>query len=60
MGCFNCGRVDEVSKMTFDTKQQVHKIRNVWTKKDNGDTRKALKETVPGHDILMLRLTRSK
>lgn len=51
---------DEVSKMTFDAKQQVYKIRNVWIKKDNGDTRKALKETVPGHDILMLRLTRSK
>jgi alpha-galactosidase len=47
---------DTLSKAVLDSKQTTYKLRNLWTKKDAGDTRKPLKATVPPHDILMLRL----
>ena len=39
----------------FDSK--TYNLRNVWTHKDVGSTKKKLQEVLPGHDVLMLRLT---
>lgn len=47
---------DTLSKLTLDSKSVNYKIRNVWTKKDVGTTKSALKAIVPGHDVLMLTL----
>jgi alpha-galactosidase len=33
-----------------------YKLFNLWTKKSAGSTKEVLKATVPGHDVLMLRL----
>jgi alpha-galactosidase len=45
----------------FDYKTQfdkiTYKLRNVWTHKDVGSTTEKLEEVLPGHDVLMLRLT---
>jgi alpha-galactosidase len=48
---------DDFSKTTLDTKTKTYKIRDLWLKKDAGDTKKALKATVPSHDVIMLRLS---
>jgi alpha-galactosidase len=47
---------DEVSKEKFDTNNTVFKIKNLWTKKDLGTTKKILKTTIEGHDVLAVRL----
>jgi alpha-galactosidase len=36
----------------------TYRLRNLWTKKDAGTTRRALSATVPGHDVLMFRLVK--
>jgi alpha-galactosidase len=45
---------DTLSKLTLDAKTNVYRIRNAWTKKDLGDTKKPLKASVPPHDVLVL------
>ncbi len=47
---------DDFSKRGLEAGSAGYKIVNVWTKKDMGNTRKVLKENIPGHDVLMLRL----
>jgi alpha-galactosidase len=47
---------DTLSKATLDAKQTTYRIRNLWAKKDEGDTKKSFKATVPPHDVVMLRL----
>ena len=49
---------DDFSKRGLDAGSAGYKIVNVWTKKDMGNTRKLLKENIPGHDVLMLRLNK--
>lgn len=49
---------DTLSKAVFDAKRNTYKLRNLWTKKDAGDTRKPLKANLPPHDILVLRLSK--
>ncbi|SFI84067.1 alpha-galactosidase [Kaistella treverensis] len=48
---------DEVSKLTFNSSNQNYSIENLWTDKKMGNTNKSFKFTVPGKDILMLRLS---
>ncbi|MDZ7261400.1 MAG: glycoside hydrolase family 27 protein, partial [candidate division KSB1 bacterium] len=61
-------------KLTFDWKKEavgdafsrrearfattVYRVRDLWKKKDLGTTRQALSAEVPGHDVLMLRLSK--
>ncbi len=49
---------DDFSKRGLEAGSAGYKIVNVWTKKDMGNTRKLLKENIPGHDVLMLRLNK--
>jgi alpha-galactosidase len=37
---------------------RVYRVRDLWSGEDLGTTRQALEATVPGHDVLMVRLVR--
>ncbi len=47
---------DPVSNRKLDASAETFKIKDVWTKKELGDTKKSLKAEVPSHDVLMVRL----
>ena len=48
---------DSLSNRTLNTTaKEVYKLRDLWLKKNVGDTRKPLKATIPGHDVLCLKL----
>ncbi|GAB2545138.1 glycoside hydrolase family 27 protein [Rufibacter soli] len=47
---------DDFSKKELNAKT-TYKIRNVWTKKVLGNTKKAFSGTVPGHDVILLVLS---
>jgi alpha-galactosidase len=49
---------DELSKRGLHADAIVYKLRDLWTKKDAGTTKKILKAMVQPHDVLMLRLTK--
>gem|GEM_PF-5892918 len=38
--------------------KKVYRLSGLWTKKDIGTTEKTLNRIVPGHDVLMLRLSK--
>lgn len=42
----------------FTFKKQVYKLHNVWTSRQQGSTKKVLKAAIPGHDVLMFRLSK--
>lgn len=48
---------DQVSNRKLDASAETFKIKDVWTKKELGNTKKALKAEVKSHDVLMLRLS---
>jgi alpha-galactosidase len=45
---------DTFAKRTLDATKQEYKLKDVWTKKEVGTTKKALVAQVPSHDVLML------
>ncbi|MDR0893167.1 MAG: glycoside hydrolase family 27 protein [Mediterranea sp.] len=47
---------DDVSKRFTDFDSKVYAVRNLWTKKDDGDTKKPRKVTIPGHDVMLYKL----
>ena len=47
---------DDFSQRDLNAGETVYDLLDVWTRKKLGDTKKTLVETVPGHDVLMLRL----
>jgi alpha-galactosidase len=49
---------DDISNRDASFDKTTYKLRDTWLKKDIGTTQKPLKATVPGHDVLMVRLTR--
>jgi alpha-galactosidase len=51
---------DTFANRTLDTGAATYKIRDIWRKKDAGDTKKALKTTVPASDVLCLKLSLQK
>jgi len=48
---------DDFSKRKLDATAETFKIKDVWSKKDLGTTKKALNASVPSHDVLMMRLS---
>jgi alpha-galactosidase len=48
---------DALSNRTLNTDAATYKIRDIWRKKDAGDTKKALKATIPAFDVLSLKLS---
>jgi alpha-galactosidase len=49
---------DELSKRGLHADAIAYKLRDLWTKRDAGTTKKPLKTVVQPHDVLMLRLTK--
>jgi alpha-galactosidase len=49
---------DPIANRSLDAKAITYKIRNLWTKKDAGDTKKALSVIASRHDVVMLRLVK--
>ena len=49
---------DDVAKSELRFDQKQYTIRDLWIKKNIGNTDKILKAAIPGHDVLMLRLSR--
>jgi alpha-galactosidase len=52
--------IDELSGKVTDFKSINYKIKDLWSKKEIGTTKNILSAEIPGHDVLMLRLTKSK
>jgi len=50
--------VDNIFNKSLDTKTNTYKLRDLWTKKDAGTTKKPLNSTINPNDVLMLRLTK--
>ncbi len=49
---------DAVSNTSFDFKQTSYKLRDLWLKKDVGNTGKTFKQTIGADDVVVLRLTK--
>ncbi len=50
--------IDKLSGRKADFSKEEYELYNDWTHKKLGNTKKSLKTTVPGHDVLMLTLTK--
>ena len=51
---------DDVAKRFTNFDSKIYTIRNLWTKQNEGDTRKIKEVTIPGHDVVLYRLTPKK
>jgi alpha-galactosidase len=51
---------DDLSKRDASFGTKSYKLRNLWTGRFVGNTAKALSAELPGHDVLVLRLTTGK
>jgi len=49
---------DNLSKKNAAFDKAVYSLRNLWTKEDAGTTKQELKVEVPGHDVLVLKLSK--
>ncbi|OGB66430.1 MAG: hypothetical protein A2Y94_09790 [Caldithrix sp. RBG_13_44_9] len=50
--------LDSFSGKELQIDKNIYALKNLWTGKDLGMTQKNLKADVPGHDMLMLRLSK--
>jgi alpha-galactosidase len=48
---------DEFANRKLDATAETFNIKDLWTKKELGTTKKSLKASVPSHDVLMIRLS---
>jgi alpha-galactosidase len=51
---------DTLSKLNIDFNQASYKLRDLWTKKDIGNTKKVFKHAIASHDVVMLKLSRGE
>lgn len=51
---------DELSGRSTNFDQTVYQIRNLWTKKKEGTTKKTKSVVIPSHDVILYRLQASK
>lgn len=49
---------DSISKTNVDFTKTTYKLHDLWSKKYVGTTKRAFKQTIPSHDIVMLRLVK--
>lgn len=47
---------DKISNTDVDFKKTTYKLRDLWTKKDAGTTKKVFKQPLAAHDVVLLRL----
>ena len=50
---------DEIFDKAANFSSTTYKVRDLWTNKNVGTTKKAFKGEVPGHDVVMLRLSKN-
>jgi alpha-galactosidase len=48
---------DELSRRQTDFQQTTYNLRDLWSGKSAGTTRKTLRGVIPGHDVLVLRMS---
>jgi alpha-galactosidase len=48
---------DDVAKRFTNFDSTAYSIRNLWSRQNDGDTRKLRNVTIPGHDVILYRLT---
>ena len=51
--------IDEVTEKSPNFDQTTYKLKNLWTKKEEGDTKKNLKLKIPSYDVVMYRLVKN-
>jgi alpha-galactosidase len=51
---------DTLSKRTLNTNEAKYNLRNLWTKKNIGTTKKRLSAEISSYDVLMVRLSKEK
>lgn len=51
---------DDVARRFTDFDSKVYNIRNLWTKQEEGDTKKVKNVAIPGHDVVLYRLSVNK
>lgn len=51
---------DDVARRFTDFDSKVYNIRNLWTKQEEGDTKKVKDVAIPGHDVVLYRLSVNK
>ncbi len=51
---------DDVAKRSTGFDSKVYAIRNLWTQKADGNTKKVKSVTIPGHDVVLYRLSTDK
>ncbi|MBS1525904.1 MAG: glycoside hydrolase family 27 protein [Bacteroidetes bacterium] len=49
---------DAISKTDADFTKTTYKLRELWSKKEMGTTKRPLKQAIPPHDVIMLRLVK--
>jgi alpha-galactosidase len=49
---------DALSKRELNAKMTTYRLRDLWSKKDPGDTKAPLRATVGSHDVLVLKLSK--
>jgi alpha-galactosidase len=54
----NENMVDDLSKRQADFAGKTYHVRDIWAKTDLPDTSQKLAATIPGHDVLVLRLSK--
>jgi alpha-galactosidase len=47
---------DDLSSRTLNTRELVYAVRDVWLKKNIGDTKKRIHAELASHDVLTMRL----
>lgn len=50
--------VDTLSRQQLDAKANDYKMKNIWAKKEEGNTKKPFQATLPAHDVILLRLSK--
>jgi len=51
---------DDLSSGTLDAITTEYAVRDLWIKKDAGTTKKPLRATINGHDVMLIALTPMK
>ncbi len=48
---------DDLSKRQFESSSHTYQVRNIWSHKDEADSSKPRKVTIPAHDVVTYRLS---
>ncbi len=51
---------DDLSDRSTAFDSKIYNVRNLWTQKDDGNTKKVRKVTIPGRDVVLYRLSENK